>query len=136
MSADARSPRRGWNLPNLEVGDYVLYARVRRPGVTPKLIATWTGPWRVVGTHHPHLLEIQNIVSGRVHTTHVARLRFYADSQLNVTADVKNVFRHAFNKGQFQRAGVVRVAEADDCSLIVLVDWVGFEVDKRTWGAF
>ena len=28
---------------------------------------------------------------------------------------------------------VVRVAEADDRSLIVLVDWVGFEVDERTW---
>ena len=56
-----------------------MYARVRRPGVTPKLMATWTGPWRVV---------------------------------------------------------VVRVAEADDRSLIVLVDWVGFEVDERTWEPF
>ena len=70
----------GLELPNFEVGDYVLYARVRRPGVTPKLLATWTGPWRVVGTHHPHLFEIQNIVPGRVHAEHVARLRFYADS--------------------------------------------------------
>ena len=51
-------------------------------------MATWTGPWRVVGAHHPHLFEIQNIVSGLVHTAHVARLRFYTDSQLNVTADV------------------------------------------------
>ena len=30
-------------------------------------------------------------------------------------------------------AGVVRVVEADDRSLIVLVDRVGFEVDERTW---
>ena len=70
----------GLELPNFEVGDYFLYACVRRPGVTPKLLATWTGPWRVVGTHHPHLFEIQNIVPGRVHAEHVARLRFYADS--------------------------------------------------------
>ena len=84
-------------MPNFEVDDYVFYARVRRPGVTPKLMATWTGPWRVVGTHHPRLFEIQNIDSGRVHTADLARLRFYADSQLNVTADVKNVFQHAFN---------------------------------------
>ena len=110
-----------------------MYARVRRPGVTPKLKATLAGPWRVAGAHHPHVFEIQNIVSGRVHTAHVARLRFYADSQLNVTADVKNVFQHAFNQGNFQIAGIVRVAEADDRSLIVLVDWVGFEVDERTW---
>ena len=32
----------GLELPNFDVGDYVLYARVRRPGVTPKLMATWT----------------------------------------------------------------------------------------------
>ena len=90
----------------------------------------------MVGAHHSHLFEIQNIVSGRVHTAHVARLRFHADSQLNVTADVKNVFQHAFNQGQFQMACVVRVAEADDRSLIVLVDWVGFEVDERTCEPF
>ena len=90
----------------------------------------------MVGAHHPHLFEIQNIVSGHVHTAHVARLRFYADSQLNVTADVKNVFQHAFKQGQFQIAGVVRVAEADGCSLIMLVDWVGFEVGERTWEPF
>ena len=89
----------GLELPNFEVGDYVLYTRVRRPGVTPKLMATWTGPWRVVGTHHLHLFEIQNIVSGRLHTAYVARLRFCAASQLNVTAVVKNVFQHAFNQG-------------------------------------
>ena len=89
-------------MPNFDVVDYVLYARVRRAGVTPKLMATWTRPWRVIGVHHPHLFEIQNIVSCRVHTAHVARLRFYADSQLNVTADVKNVFQHAFNQGKFR----------------------------------
>ena len=126
----------GLELPKFEVGDYVLYARVRRPGTTPKLMATWTGPWRVVGAHHPHVFEIQNIVSGRVQTAHVARLRFYADSQLNITADIKDVFQHAINQGQFRMAGIVRVAEAEDRSLIVLVDWVGFEVEERTWEPF
>ena len=47
--AAEREPRRkessaGLELRNFEVGDYVLYARVRRPGVTPKRMATWTGP--------------------------------------------------------------------------------------------
>ena len=73
---------------------------------------------------------------GRVHTAHVARLRVYADSPLNVTADVKNVFQHAFNQRQFRMAGFVRVAEADDRSLIVLVDGIGFEADERTWEPF
>ena len=46
---------------------------------------------------------------------------------------MKDLFQHAFNQGQFQMAGIVRVAEAEDRSLIVLVDWVGFEVEERTW---
>ena len=33
-------------------------------------------------------------------------------------------------------AGVVRVAEADDRSVVVLVGWVGYEVDERTWEPF
>ena len=49
----------GLELPNSEVGDYVLYARVRCRGVTPKLMAMWTVSWRVVGAHHPHVFEIQ-----------------------------------------------------------------------------
>ena len=57
-------------------------------------------------------------------------------SQLNVTADVKNVFQHACNKGRFQMAGVVHVAKAEDRSLIVLVDWVGFKVEEPTLELF
>ena len=82
------------------------------------------------------MIEVQNVVSGRVQTAHVAPLRFCADSQLNVTADVKDVFQLASNQGQFQMAGIVRVAEAEDRSLIVLVDRVGFEVEERTWEPF
>ena len=82
--------------------------------------------------------EIQNIVSGRLQTAHVARLRLHADSQLHVTADVKDMFQHVnvFNQGQFQMAGIVRMAEVDDRSLIVLVDWVSSEVEERTWEPF
>ena len=57
------------------VGDFVLYARSRVQGVTPKLMSTWTGPWRVVGADHSHVYSVQNIVSGKVRIAHVARLR-------------------------------------------------------------
>ena len=54
-------------LPKFAVVDFVLYARVRRQGVTPKLMSTWTGPWRVVGADHSHVYSVQNIVSGKAH---------------------------------------------------------------------
>ena len=45
-------------LPKFTVGDFVLYARVRRQGVTPKVMSTWTGPCRVVGADHSHVYSV------------------------------------------------------------------------------
>ena len=36
--------------------------------------------------------SVQNIVSGKVHAAHVTRLRFNADADLNITAEVKMFF--------------------------------------------
>ncbi|CAM9714536.1 unnamed protein product, partial [Sphacelaria rigidula] len=75
--------------PKFAAGDFVLYARVRTQGATPKLMFTWTGPWRVVGADDAHLYSLQKIVSGAVRVIHAARLRSYADSQLHITAKLK-----------------------------------------------
>ena len=75
------------SLPGGFVGDYVLVARVRRSGSTPKLLMTWTGPWRVVVAQRSHEYGVQNIVSGEVRDVHVARMRFYADAALEITAE-------------------------------------------------
>ena len=87
-------------LPKFAVGDFFLYARVRRQGVTPKLMSTCTGPWRVIGADHSHVYLVQNIVTGKAHTAHVARLRFYADAHLNITAEIKGVFQHWYAQGE------------------------------------
>ena len=55
-------------------GDYVLVARVRRSDPTPKLLMTWTGPWRVVVAQRSHVYGVQNVVSGEVRDVHVARM--------------------------------------------------------------
>lgn len=44
--------------------------------------------------------------------TNVARLRCCGDSQPNLTADVEDVYKDAFDQGQFHMAGIVRVAES------------------------
>ena len=48
-------------LPKFAVGDFVLYARVHRQGVSSKLMSTWTGPWRVVGANHSHVYLVQTL---------------------------------------------------------------------------
>ena len=123
-------------LPNLSVGDYVFVARVRRSGSTPKLLMTWTGPWRVVSAEQPHVYGVQNIVSGDVRDVHVTRIRFYADSALAITAELKDVFQHAFTQGEFEMAAIVDMSRADEGpGFDVEVEWVGFDKSENTWEA-
>ena len=111
-----------------------MVARVRKSGATPKLVTTWTGPWRVVTAEQPHVYGVQNIISGEVRDVHVVRLCFYADSALDITSDLKDVFQHSFTQGQFEMSGLVDMAEADDGDgYDVQVQWVGFEDDEDTW---
>ena len=95
-------------------------------------MSTWTGPWRVVGADHSHVYSVQNIVSGKVHTAHVARFRFYADADLNITAEIKDVFQHPYAKGECRMNALMHVAE-DQCDVIVLVDWDSLDAEERTW---
>ena len=80
------------HLPVFEVGDYVLVARVRKPGRAPKLVQTWTGPWRVVPGGSEHVRVVEDIVTGETKKMHVVRMRPYADSSLVVEAEVREVF--------------------------------------------
>ena len=103
-----KRPQVGY-LPKFAVGEYLLAAGVRRSGSTPKLLMTWTGPWRVVVAQRPHVYGVQNIVSGEIRDVHVARMRFYADAALAITAELKEVFQHAFTQSlRWQRLWIWR----------------------------
>ena len=121
-------------LPNFAMGDYVMVARARRPGSMPKLVSTWTGPWRIVTADKAHVYGVQNIVTGEVKEVHVVRLRFYADKDLEMTATLKEVLQHAFIQGEFEMAGIVNISEAEDGQgFDVKVDWVGFDEGESSW---
>ncbi len=129
-----RSTASRGSLPDFSVGDYVLVARVRRSGSTPKLVTTWTGPWRIVTAAQQHVYGVQNIISGEVRDVHVVRIRCYADSELEITSDLKDVFQRSFTQGQFEMSALVDMAEAEQGSgYDVQVQWVGFEDDEDTW---
>ena len=120
----------GDNLPNFAIGQYVLVARVRRSCSTPKLLIIWTEPWRVVVAQRPHVYGVQNIVSGEVRDVHVVRMRFYADAAIAITAELKEVFQHAFTQGEVEISTIVDTANAENGSgFEAEIEWVGF--DKR-----
>ena len=81
----------------------------------------------MVGADHSHVYSVQNIVSGKVHTAHIARFRFYAD------AEIKDVFQHSNAQGECRMNALMHVAENDQGDVIVLVDWEGFDAEERTW---
>ena len=113
-------------LPNFAVGDYLMVARVRRPGLTPKLVSTWTGPRQIVTADKVHVYGVQNTITGDVKDGHVVRLRFCADIDLEMTAALKEVFQHAFTQGELEMAGIVDISEAEERQgFDVKVDWVG-----------
>ena len=124
-----KRPQVGY-LPKFAVGEYLLAAGVRRSGSTPKLLMTWTGPWRVVVAQRPHVYGVQNIVSGEVRDVHVVRMRFYADAAIAITAELKEVFQHAFTQGEVEISTIVDTANAENGSgFEAEIEWVGF--DKR-----
>lgn len=98
-------------LPFLAVGDYLLRVWVRRSGSTSKLMVTWTGPWKEVETKGGHVYGVQNITSGEVHGVNVARLRFYSDSELEITSELKHAFQYAYTQGEFIMSAIVGIGE-------------------------
>ena len=91
----------------------MIVARVRRPGSTPKLVSTWTGPWRIIAVDKVHVYDVQNIVTGEVKNVHVVRLRFHGDKDLEMTVALKEVFQHAFTQAKFEMARTIDISKAE-----------------------
>ena len=121
-------------LPHFTVGDYVLVARVRKQGKHPKLMSTWTGPWRIENDDREHVYNVSNIVTGETREAHVTRMRLYADNSLNVTAPFKEVFQHIHQQGEYHIRAItgVRQARMGD-EYVVQVQWEGLEDEEGTW---
>ena len=81
-----------------------------------------------------HVYGVQNIISGEVRDAHVARLRFHSDSHLEVTSELREVFQHSFNQGEFEMEALLNIGESYDGSgYLVRVRWSGFEEDEDAW---
>ena len=123
------------SMPSFEVGDYVLVARVRELGSAPKLVTTWTGPWRVVSGGSPHVYNVQDVVTGETKENHVERTRAPADSSLAVGAEVQGLFEMTKHQGEYEIQDILNIGEdplnAGDYN--VQVAWVGLDDKDPTW---
>ncbi|POM60306.1 hypothetical protein PHPALM_30853 [Phytophthora palmivora] len=115
---------RGENLVNFTEGDFVLRSRVDEKHKN-KLQVTWIGPYRVVRAD-AHSFRVQHLITGEEHDVHASRLKFYADSNLNVTEEL---LEHVAAQGILLAVDKLKAhrwnAEIRDFE--VLVAWKGFE---------
>lgn len=59
----------------------------------------------------------------------------YIDQATSVTADVKDVFHHAFVQSCVEMADGLEMPEVDDGEgLLILVDWIGLQEEQRMMG--
>jgi transposase InsO family protein len=117
---------------NFDVGDYVLLSR----GLcTPagKLAPTWTGPYRITEVISDWVYKVQHLLTNEIFEAHARRLRFYADSSLNVTEDIRDYVQDSTMTFEIKEICDFRKGEEGD---ELFIHWLGFEKDERTWESF
>ena len=121
------------SVPNFAVGEYVLVARVRRSGSTPKLLMAWTGSWRMVVAQPPHVYGVQNIVSGEVSRLPCCSNAFLRRCRSRDHCRAEGFFQHAFTQGEFEMGAIVDTANSENGSgFEVELEWVGFNKEENT----
>lgn len=117
---------------NFELGDFVLVAqRVAKDG--HKLRVKWRGPRRVTRCVSEYIFEVQDLITLTHTLVHANRLKFYADSQLNVSEELLDTIAH--NDPHFQTIEQLRDLRfnASSETYEVSVQWKGFDHEEPTW---
>ncbi|POM76483.1 Hypothetical protein PHPALM_6268 [Phytophthora palmivora] len=71
---------------NFDISDFVLWSRVDQRLPNHKRLGDWVGPFKIV-IALPHSFEIEHLVTGQKYDVQAFRLKFYADAELNTTAE-------------------------------------------------
>ena len=75
---------------NFAIGDFVLWSRIdHAPPGTTKMTFIWRGPFRVIAIESDWIYIIEHVLNHKQHTVHASRLKFYHDSSLDITTDLK-----------------------------------------------
>jgi Integrase core domain/Integrase zinc binding domain/Chromo (CHRromatin Organisation MOdifier) domain len=117
---------------NFIVGDYVLVAqRLQNEG--HKLRVRWRGPRKVIRICSEYIYEVLDLLTTHQSVVHANRLKFYADSQLDVTESILDTAAH--NDPHFQT--VVKLLNLrfnpDSAQYEVQAQWRGFDYEEPTW---
>ncbi|KAE9356793.1 hypothetical protein PR003_g2148 [Phytophthora rubi] len=90
---------------NFTKGDFVLWPRIDSRLSNNKLLVRWFGTFEVTEAL-PHSFKVRHLVTNKLYNVHGSRLKFYADSSLDVTEEL---VAHVGNQ-----AMVVEIEQLDD----------------------
>ena len=118
---------------NFRKGDFVLVAKPEKY-VGQKLRVIYRGPYRVVSILSDWICVIEHLITKERREAHVSRMKFYADSSLNVTEDLKEYIQHhdgCYEVDQIKDHRRRSTQEGD--SLEFLVRWKAFDALEDSW---
>ena len=124
----ADNRRREVNI-NWGLGDYVLMARVSK-AADNKLVAKWRGPMHVKEVVNPWVYRVGDLITDNEWTVHAERLRYYSDSMLEVTVELKDIIAH--NGTGYLIESIVD-HEHRNGEWCLYVNWLGFEELEDSW---
>ena len=114
---------------NWGLGDYVLMARVSK-AADNKLVAKWRGPMHVKEVVNPWVYRVADLITDNEWTVHAERLRYYSDSMLEVTVELKDKISH--NGTGYLIESIVD-HEHRNGEWCLYVNWLGFEELEDSW---
>ncbi|ETP27552.1 hypothetical protein F442_23171, partial [Phytophthora nicotianae P10297] len=113
--------------------NFVLRSRVDEKHVN-KLLVTWVGPYVVTEAHSRHFV-VRDLVTGKSRDVHASRLKFFADSDLEVTGEL---LQHVTSQGVVLDVDKIKQhrwnAQRKDYELYVT--WHGLEDIEDSWEPF
>ena len=112
-------------------GDFVLRAEDIERRVN-KLCARWCGPFVVIQNLSNHIFKVRDLVNGIEDSVHAARLKFYSDADLNVSAELLDYIRYAQQGFEIEKILEYRWDRSHKIWELK-IRWLGFPPDQDSW---
>jgi Chromo (CHRromatin Organisation MOdifier) domain len=118
--------------PNFQVGDNVFVVEHSKSGVS-KLQVKWKGPRRVASVKSDCVFVVENLLTKEPKASHVTRLRFRKDKELNVISELAQAAEH--NDHKLYVVSKILDARYNEQEMFheLLVAWRSFPVGEATW---
>ena len=127
------SSQRGNKVVNFEIGDYVLWSAVDRRLPKGKLECTWKGPFRIIATISDQVYQLEHLVADEVLAAHATRMKYYCDSSLEVTEELKQHINSQQSYSEVEKFISIKREHAESRGpWKVEVAWLGYSDNENS----